>query len=312
MQGNYQGAKGFSRFALVVKMNSALNIMISFPILPTHPTINKFSLSYDIAFVLFALPYLLRPPNKEPSNFCIGYIILQNQSSFLMKKAFYSRCAFLFSAIACLLFFAQCKKEGANQHLDPGKQTANDYMSTKAGSWWLYGTADGTVYIRRATGIDTVKNGLPFSYYESTDTNTKFVTPEYFGKNVNYYVTLFDLDGGQTDYMTVVIMQDSAVAGTSWSNTETYKNNYDLLVESNVESAGGTLIVNGKSYNDVSQVFSHLKAKPKTLPTYIDCGTINVWFSKGVGLLKQDVNISVFGLYKLQHQDSLMDYHIEQ
>lgn len=212
----------------------------------------------------------------------------------------------------CIVAFSQCKKDGVNQHLDPSKQTANDYMSTKGGSWWLYGTADGKVYKRKATGKDTMKNGLKFSYYESVDTNSQFITPEYFGKNNNYYVTLFDLDGGQTDYMTVVIMQDSAVTGSSWSNTETYKSNYDLLVESDVVSAGGTLTVNGKTYNDVSEVFSHLKAKPKTIPTYIDCGTINVWFAKGVGLLKQDVNISVLGIYALQHQDSLMDYHIEQ
>lgn len=229
-----------------------------------------------------------------------------------MNKTLLSRTIILFSSLTCLLFFTQCKKDGINQHLDPSKQTANDYMSTKAGSWWLYGTADGKVYKRQSTGKDTTKNGLAFSYYESIDTNSKYITPEYFGKNGNFYVTLFDLDGAQTDYMTVVIMQDSAVTGSSWSNTETYKGNFDLLVESDVVSAGGTLVVNGKTYTDVSQVYSHLKAKPKAVPTYIDCGTINVWFSKGVGLLKQDVNISIFGAYNLQHKDSLMNYHIEQ
>lgn len=214
--------------------------------------------------------------------------------------------------LAAVVLSASCnKRKGDNQDLDPNNQQPNDYMSTQTGSWWLFGADDGKVYKRMATGQDSMKNGLLFSYYESIDTNSHYITPEYFGKNGNKYVSLFDLDGSQSNYITVVLLEDSAQTGDAWSNTQTYQSNYDLLVESHVVSTDGTLTLNGETYTNVTHVYNTLFAKPKVTPNYIDCGNINVWFAKGVGLVKEDADISVLGIYNLQHKDSLLAYHIE-
>lgn len=216
-------------------------------------------------------------------------------------------------AIITSLLFACKKKDGLNQNLDPNKQENSNYMSTKKGSWWLFGARNGDITKRMATGKDSLKNGLLFSYFEKQDTNTKFVTPEYFGKNGNRYLSLYDFDGAQTNYATLVFLLDSAVAGTQWNNTQDY--NYlgmkvNLLIESNVDFTGGTLTLGTKTYKEVTKVHNKLKGKPSTLPTYFDAGTIDIWFAKGIGVIMEDVNVSILTL-GIKHTDSLLDYHIE-
>lgn len=218
--------------------------------------------------------------------------------------------------LIAFLSITSCKKiQGDNTNLNPANQTANDYMSTKAGSWWLFGSDDGTIFKRMATGLDTTKNGLLFSYYESQDTTTKYITPEYYGKNLNKYVSLLDMDGTKTNYVTMVLLKDTTKQGDSWNNTAslTYSGiPVDVLISTNVVTTTGTLTINGKTYNNVVESNNNLQAKLSITPSYTNCGYIKMWFEKGVGIIKQDVNISVLSFYSQTYKDSLLDYHIEQ
>lgn len=223
-------------------------------------------------------------------------------------------------ATLCLLTFviACKKKDGANKHLDPNQQEVSNYMSTKPGSWWLFGARNGDVTQRIATGKDSVKNGLLFSYFEKMDTTSESnaITPEYFGKNGINYVSLFDMDGGKTNYITLVFLQDDK---TEWENTDDY--NYqgtkvNLWVKSKIEFADGTLTLGGKTYDKVTKVHHELKGKIQLMPNYIDAGTLDVWFAKGIGIIMEDVNVKITVLgntyAEKKHTDSLLSYHIEE
>ncbi len=208
---------------------------------------------------------------------------------------------------------AACKK-GDNEKLGGDNVPITGFMSTKPGSYWTYGSNEGSVTIRRATGLDSIKEGRTYSYFETTDTTSHYITPEYFGKNGDLYVMLIDMNGKQEDYFTVVVQKDSAQVGDNWSNTGsiTYGGmKFNLLTEGEVVSVGGTLTINGNTFKEVVEIRNKLKGKPVTLPAYVDCGTATMWFAKGIGIIKSDFNISIAGAYKRQYRDSLIDYHIE-
>ena len=222
----------------------------------------------------------------------------------------------LTSAIACT------KKDGANQNIDPNKQEGSNYMSDKPGSWWLFGARTGEITRRVATGKDSTKNGLKFSYFEKIDENPQVEqsqwkrTPEYFGKNEGKYVSLFDMDGSQTNYVTLVFLQEGA---TEWTNTQDY--NYqntkiNLLTESKVELSDGTLTLGDTTYEKVTKVHHTLKGKIALMPNYLNAGTLDIWFAKGIGIIKQDVDvkISIFGntYAEKKYTDSLLSYHIAE
>lgn len=221
----------------------------------------------------------------------------------------------MFFAI-CLLLFSCKKKDGENKHLNNDNKRPFDIMSTKAGSWWLYKADDGSVFYRYATGTDSLVEGLTYDYFYRVDTTSvmKEHIPEYFGKNDDKYISLIDLDGSQKSYITYVVLKDYWHKGQSWTNTENRKIqgwNLNLYIESEVMSISDTLTLNGKVYDSVILVHNDLKAKSVVMPAYIKCGTLDVWFKKGVGILQEKGDINVIGLLKKNYSDYLLDYHIE-
>jgi hypothetical protein len=214
-----------------------------------------------------------------------------------------------------IVLFSACKKKGDN-NFDNKDTKAYDFMSTKKGSWWLYKADDGSVFYRYAAGRDSTVAGLTFSYYYRIDTTSvmREQTPEYFGKNKDFYTTLIDLDGKQKDYITFIILKDNWYVGQKWDNAETKKIsgwNVDMYIESEVKSTTEVLEYNGKTYDNVIHVFSDLKAKSVAMPAYIKCGTLEVWFKKDVGVIREKGDINVIGLVKKEYGDYLLDYYIE-
>ncbi len=218
----------------------------------------------------------------------------------------------LFSVFSC---FVACKKiQGDNQGLIAANQQANDFMSTKKGSYWTYGAPDGTVFTRTATGKDSIKLGLTYSYYERKQVGADSTFPDYFGKNSIKYITLVDLTGDKTQYVNFILIEDSAKVGDNWNSTETINYsgaNINVAIQSSVQSVGGTLVFGSTTYTNVVQVHSDLKAKLTLSPAYTNCGSLNIWFVKGIGIIKEDADISILGFFSKQYNDSLLSYHIE-
>jgi hypothetical protein len=210
------------------------------------------------------------------------------------------------------LLLTSCRKKGDNEHLEDENKPS--FMSSQAGSWWMYGSNEATVTKRVATGLDSMMMGLQFDYYEKTDTNTQYVTAEYFAINGENYLMLLDLDGSQTHYMNVIINKDNAVQGATWDNTGSVQYsgiNFTLKTEGTVIETGATMTVNGITYTDVTTTKNVLKGKPSISPSFVNCGSVTMSFAKDVGIIKSDFDISILGYYTRQYQDSLLAYHIE-
>lgn len=217
-------------------------------------------------------------------------------------------------AVVVSLLLAACKK-GDNTKLEDTNQTVSDYMSTKEGSWWMYASADGTVFIRRATGVDSTMLDKVYNFYKSTDTASQYVTPEYFGQNGQYFLTLIDLDGGQENYIAAVVNKDNPQLGDEWSNTGSITYSaipFSLLTEGTITGVNQTIVIGNNVFDSVVETTTQLKAKPVISPSYTNCGTAKMWFKRGVGIIKSDFDISVASLYSKQYKDSLIDYHIEE
>ena len=230
-----------------------------------------------------------------------------------MRKLFACLCTLIITLTAC-------KKEvGENQTLDPKNQRKYDLMTNEIGSWWIYGGSDSTISRRIATGRDSTMKGFFFSYYERTDTTsaTQYVTAEFFGKNNNNYVTLIDMDGTQTQYISVIFFKDGVNLGQSWTNIDQYSYSpwtFDIKIESKVVDTGQVMVLNGKTYTSVIQVHNDMEGKlPFPGSDYIDAGTLEIWFVKGIGIIKEDMNVVIgTNILKKVYRDSLLDYHLVQ
>lgn len=223
--------------------------------------------------------------------------------------------------LAIFVSLAACtKKNGENKNLDIKNNQVFDIMSSKSGSWWLYHADDGSVFYRYATGRDTIKESLQYKYYYRIDTTSRLreELPEFFGKNDGKYISLIDLDGTYRYFITYVILKDGAYLGQKWDNTERRRIqgvNLDMLIESEVKSVSDVLVLNGRTYDSVIHVYNNLKAKLVGTPFYTDCGDLDVWFRKGVGIVKEAGNINIapggVSLLSKSYGDYLLDYHIE-
>lgn len=217
-------------------------------------------------------------------------------------------------SLAGLTLMVSCKKKGDNQQLNSDNQVSVDFMSTKEGSWWQYNSSDGNQYKRAATGRDSFKAGLTYNYYESTDLNSGHITPEYFGKNNDKYLMLVDLSGTESNYMAAVLSKDNPVVGETFENTGSFTISgfpIDTKIEGEITAVNLTMTVNNNTFNNVVEVTNTLKAKPTATPLFTNCGTVTLWYSYGVGVLKEDFDIHILSLYNRHYTDSLIDYHIE-
>lgn len=216
----------------------------------------------------------------------------------------------LLALCVCALF--SCKKKGENQGLDNDNQKKFDFMSTKPGSWWRYGSRDGILWKRESRGIDTVIMDRTYSYYERRDDGSPGYDPEYFGKNKENYFTLIDVDGSRDNYIDYLFWKKDATAGSKWDNTGSVKGPPPLgkvavLIESSLISNTESMTIGSNTFNDIIHVKSNLKAGAANTSV----GSVNIWFKKDVGVIKEEVDINVLSLYNIQYTDSLIDYHLE-
>ena len=206
---------------------------------------------------------------------------------------------------------AACKKNnGINQNLNPNAQISYDFMSTKIGSYWKYGGRDGVTYTRYARNRDSVVDGFKYSYFERQEDPNASITPEYFGKNDHYYLCLLDLDGTQTSYLKYVYWDENASQGDNWENTGKVNHpltgDVTMVVKSTLSETNLSMTVSGTTFNNVRHVHSDIKATAFN----IGIGTLDIWFVKGIGVLREEAHINVMGAYTNEHTDSLLSYHI--
>ncbi len=231
--------------------------------------------------------------------------------SALLKRISMKNPFLLSLAIVSFLLAPSCRKDdGVNQNLTSGGQVTYDFMSTKNGSEWTYGSRAGVEYTRYARDRDTVKDSLKYSYFERQEKGTGSFTPEYFGKNGSRYITLLDIDGSATTYIPYVFWIDGAGTGTKWDNTGSVAipggGSTQAVIESEQVETGGSMMVAGQTFTNVVHVESKLKATAAGIPV----GSVKTWFVKDFGVLREEASINILGVYKNEHVDSLLRYTI--
>ncbi|HLS71414.1 MAG TPA: hypothetical protein VK027_07115 [Chitinophagaceae bacterium] len=214
-----------------------------------------------------------------------------------------------------LVLLASCKKiEGDNKNLDPDNETVEEMMSTNPNSFWEYESNENDHFIRKPTGTKQMMNEREWDFYEATDQNTDWITPEYFAKNKDKYVMLLDLEGSQQEYIEVIVYKENPKVGDKFNNTHKMSVsgiNVDLLIESEVISINETFNYPNGTIEDVTVIKNKLKGKTGITP-YIDCGSAYLYFKKGIGILKMDIDISILSFYNREYTDTLLDYYIEE
>jgi hypothetical protein len=224
----------------------------------------------------------------------------------------------LLAGVLLISLYACKKKDGDNDKLDPSKNASIEgYMSTKVGSWWLYSTSEGKILKRMATGTSKEKDGFVYDLYKMVDTTSVMQeeTDDYFAKNENNYLSLVDLDGSQTNYIRAIIYRDGGKVGDQWTNTGEIKYNsitFDVMIESEIIGMNETKVINGVTFDSVCVTKNSLKGKQAILaPTWVKFGTIELWFRKGVGILKRDMDINILSFYTRDYEDEIIGYHLE-
>lgn len=213
-----------------------------------------------------------------------------------------------------LLLFSSCRKEGDNEKLSGQNQSADELIPTDSGSWWLIQANDNTVSKMTATGRDSFIEGNTYNYFEMRDTVTGNITPYFYAKNGGYYLTLISLLDDSSEYMPAIICTVAEKEGDTWENTSQMQYSgmtIDLKTEGNVVSTSETLTLNGHTYHNVIKTKNDLKAKLHNIPLWVDCGSFTMYLAPGIGVLKQDLNISILTYFQKQISNYVLDYHIE-
>lgn len=225
-----------------------------------------------------------------------------------MKQIIYPATAMLliFLAIGCK------KKQGDNVNLDPGKQEWYDFMSSKTGSYWRYAAPDGTFWTRHAREKDTMMLNKKYRYYERRDDGSSGYDPEYFGKNNSFYLTLIDLDGSRSNYIDYIYYKDSAVVTNAFTNTGEVNSpigKVNITIESHVAEDNLTLNYGNNIFTNVLHVHSNILGSAGLIKN-LKVGELDIWFKKGIGIIREQADINIMGQYRKNYMDSLIDYHI--
>ena len=232
-----------------------------------------------------------------------------------MKALYKITSALLLSS----LLFA-CKKKEVEKVTDNTKRQEMDAFSTKKGSWCLYNNGDGGVFYRYATGETRDIKGLKMEYFYRIDTTSvmREKIPEYYGKFDGKYLSMIDLDGSAKDYINFIYFKEGLTTGKVWYNEEKEKiQGWSIVmgIDSRIVNDNETIVINGKTYENVIHVFNNLKARLTIMPAMVDCGDLEIWYKKGIGIIKNQGNIKIAPagttLVEKVYSDQILDYHIE-
>lgn len=217
-------------------------------------------------------------------------------------------------ALALTVLLIACKKkDGDNVNLDPSNQQWYDFMSSQNGSYWRYASRDGLLWNRYAREMDTMVLGKKYRYYERKDDASGGYDPEYFGKNNSLYLTLIDLDGSRSNYIDYVYWRDGAKKGDTYRNTGDVNSpvgKVQIEIETYVADDNLTLTHGNLVFQNVIHAHSDIKGTAGILLPNVKVGTLDVWFVKGIGIIREEANIDIMGQYKQRHIDSLIEYKI--
>ena len=211
---------------------------------------------------------------------------------------------FKFSAailVVALLVFTQCKKDSGTT---TNPTTTKDYLPETSGSSFDYKFTDSTgttTFTSTSTGRDTTFSGNTKTYriFKVNDSTYGF-----YARNGKEYYTLTTLPlVGEYDEL---YLKDSANINDSWSKVlpafsgssipgSPISGNITPTVTYTIADKPASLLVESKTYTDLVKVRMNITAAASVsgFPVALNIGYRESYYARGVGLVKEDYNISV-------------------
>ena len=238
-------------------------------------------------------------------------VLLHFKFIFFMKKVLFYALFLLFGAISCK---KSSPSTGDNNNNDTiPTPTVEKFMSYSAGSVWNYQTInndsvlDITNYTLTCSNIDTLIGGKSYRIFYSSDTSG--TTEEYYnntGRDYFQYARLSDL----LPELDMKYLNDSLPALSNWTSqpisitqqvtVPPFPNPINVTItaslKTTLEEKGGSLIVNGTTYNNVIKVKTELvniTTSPSLITVAVESQSIHNYFAPKYGRIKGDFQMHV-------------------
>jgi len=201
----------------------------------------------------------------------------------------------IISALFIASMATSCKKD------DAGTPAISKFITTTPGTSWTYQSTDNSTstistYTRTSSSRDTTISNKVYHIFNNTDANG--TTDAYYNNTGNDYYQFSTLAAG-LDPIDLHYLNDAAVAGTGWNQSVsvpvpnspipglmlTIRINYSVIEK------GTSLVVNGKTYNNVVKVKSDITIDPITFVTISTTSNIYNYYAPKYGLIKSDFNL---------------------
>ena len=201
----------------------------------------------------------------------------------------------IISALFIASMATSCKKD------DNGTAGISKFITTTPGTSWNYQSTDNSTstistYTRTSTSRDTTISSKLYHVFTNTDANG--TTDAYYNNTGNDYYQFSTLAAG-LDPIDLHYLNDAAVAGTGWNQSFsvpvpnspipglmlTVRMNYSVVEK------GTSLVVNGKTYNDVVKVKTDITIDPVFGLSVTTTSNIYNYYAPKYGLIKSDFNL---------------------
>jgi hypothetical protein len=201
----------------------------------------------------------------------------------------------IISALFIASMATSCKKD------DAGTPAISKFITTTPGTSWNYQTTDNSTsevstYTRISSNRDTTINSKLYHIFNNTDVNG--TTEAYYNNTGNDYYQFSTLASG-LDPIDLNYLNDTKIVGETWNqsisvpvpNSPIPGLMLTIRINYSVVEKGTSLVVNGKTYNNVVKVKSDITIDPIFGLSVSTTSNIFNYYAPKYGLIKSDFNL---------------------
>jgi hypothetical protein len=200
----------------------------------------------------------------------------------------------IISALFIASMAISCKKD------DPGTPAISKFITTTPGTTWNYQTTDNSTsevstYTRVSSSRVTTINSKLYHIFNNTDVNG--TTEAYYNNTGNDYYQFSTL-AAALDPIDLNYLNDAKIVGETWNQVVTapvpnspIPLSLTIRINYSVVEKGSSLVVNGKTYTNVTKVKSDITIDPIPFITVTTTSNIYNYYAPKYGLIKSDFNL---------------------
>lgn len=201
----------------------------------------------------------------------------------------------IISALFIATMATSCKKD------DNGTPGISKFITTTPGTSWNYQTTDNSTsevsnYTRVSSSRDTTINSKLYHIFNNTDVNG--TTEAFYNNTGNDYYQFSNLAAG-LDPIDLNYLNDTKIVGETWNqsvsvpvpNSPIPGLMLTIRINYSVVEKGTSLVVNGKTYDNVVKVKSEITIDPIFGISVSTTSNIFNYYAPKYGLIKSDFNL---------------------